>query len=219
VRLSEAEAQGRGIPYHVFAPRFSENDRAICDGEGAGFAKVLTRKGTGKIVGAAVVHMHAGELLAELTVAKKCGLSRPKLASGKHVYQTLSELHRALGGVYLLDEITPRLRSILTPVFARLRRGSHSGKAMALYRTSRLRAPTAGCRTEFRPLLFGTLRVLLMVAALRAQSPLAVELRTVSASYHTDPTQLERIREGLELAIKTDSHPGNLLALAQLRFI
>jgi len=125
VGLSEAEAQARSIPYHVFTSLFSENDRAICDGEGAGFAKVLTRKGTGKILGAAIVHMHAGELLAELTVAKKYGLSPAKLSSAMHVYPTLSNVHRALGDAYLLEKITPRLRSILTWVFAWVRRGNH----------------------------------------------------------------------------------------------
>jgi hypothetical protein len=50
---------------------------------------------------------------------------------------------------------------------------------MALYRTSHSRAPTAGYRTEFRPLLFGTLLMLLMVAVLWAQSPLAVELHMI----------------------------------------
>jgi hypothetical protein len=33
---------------------------ATCDGEAEGFAKVLTCKGSGKIIGAAIVHMHAG---------------------------------------------------------------------------------------------------------------------------------------------------------------
>jgi pyruvate/2-oxoglutarate dehydrogenase complex dihydrolipoamide dehydrogenase (E3) component len=32
---------------------------AICDGEAEGFAKVLTCKGSGKIIGAAIVHISA----------------------------------------------------------------------------------------------------------------------------------------------------------------
>ena len=91
VGVSEAEAQARGIPYDVFTASFTENDRAVCDGEWEGFAKVLTRKGRRTILGAAIVHMHAGELLAELTVAKKYGLSLTKLANAIHVYPTLSE--------------------------------------------------------------------------------------------------------------------------------
>lgn len=43
--------QARGIPYDLFTAAFDDNDRAVCDGEGQGFAKVLTRRGTGKIRG------------------------------------------------------------------------------------------------------------------------------------------------------------------------
>ena len=90
---------------------------------GEGFAKVLTRKGRRTILGAAIVHMHAGELLAELTVAKKYGLSLTKLANAIHVYPTLSEIHRALGDAYLLQKLTPTVRNTLTPIFRWLRRG------------------------------------------------------------------------------------------------
>jgi pyruvate/2-oxoglutarate dehydrogenase complex dihydrolipoamide dehydrogenase (E3) component len=123
IGLSEAEAQARGITYAIYRSAFADNDRAICEGEPEGFAKVLTRKGTGKILGAAIVHMHAGELLAELTIAKKCGLSLAKLASAIHVFPTLSEVHRSLGDAYLLQRTTPRLRRFLSPIFAWLRRG------------------------------------------------------------------------------------------------
>lgn len=124
VGLAEAEAQSRGIPYDLYSCPFRENDRAVCDGETEGFAKVLTRKGTGKIIGAVIVHMHAGELLAELTIAKKYGLPLTKLSRAIHVYPTLSEVHRALGDAYLLQRATPRVRKFLSPVFTWLRRGS-----------------------------------------------------------------------------------------------
>ena len=124
VGLSEAEAQTKGISYDIYRAAFAENDRAICDGEAEGFAKVLTRKGTGKIIGAAIVHSHGGELLAELTIAKKYGLSLTKLASAIHVYPTLSDVHRSLGDVYLLQRMTPRVRRMLSPIFAWLRRGT-----------------------------------------------------------------------------------------------
>jgi tetratricopeptide (TPR) repeat protein len=44
--------------------------KALLKAAGEGFAKVLTRKGTGRILGAAIVHAHAGDLLAELTVVR-----------------------------------------------------------------------------------------------------------------------------------------------------
>jgi pyruvate/2-oxoglutarate dehydrogenase complex dihydrolipoamide dehydrogenase (E3) component len=94
---------------------------ATCDGEAEGFAKVLTCKGSGKIIGAAIVHMHAGELLAELTIAKKYGVPLSKLASTMPVYPTLSEMHRSLGDAYLLQRTTAKVRWLLSPLFAWLR--------------------------------------------------------------------------------------------------
>jgi Pyridine nucleotide-disulphide oxidoreductase, dimerisation domain len=86
---------------------------AICDGEAEGFAKVLTCKGSGKIIGAAIVHMHAGELLAELTIARKYGVPLSKFVSTMHVYPTLSKMHRSLGDAYLLQRTTPKVRGKL----------------------------------------------------------------------------------------------------------
>jgi pyruvate/2-oxoglutarate dehydrogenase complex dihydrolipoamide dehydrogenase (E3) component len=129
VGFSEAEAPARGLPSDVFAASFTENDRAVCDGEGEGFVKVLTRTGRRTILGAAMVHMHAGELLAELSVAKAYGVSLTQLAKAIHVYPTLSEVHRAVGDAYLLQQLTPRVRNLLTPLFRWRRRGQRSGRS------------------------------------------------------------------------------------------
>jgi hypothetical protein len=72
------------------------------------------------------VHGQAGELMAELTIAKKYGLALTKLASAMHVYPTLSEVHRSLGDAYLLRRTTPKVRWLFSPIFAWLRRGTPS---------------------------------------------------------------------------------------------
>jgi Tetratricopeptide repeat len=41
----------------------------------------------------------------------------------------------------------------------------------------------------------------------------------VAANYHEDPGRLDRLRSGLEDAVKTDSHVENLMALSQACFI
>jgi tetratricopeptide (TPR) repeat protein len=53
----------------------------------------------------------------------------------------------------------------------------------------------------------------------RAQSPLVAQLPIVAANYHEDPGRLDRLRSGLEDAVKTDSHVENLMALSQACFI
>jgi pyruvate/2-oxoglutarate dehydrogenase complex dihydrolipoamide dehydrogenase (E3) component len=122
VGLSEADARQRGVPYDLFTASFEDNDRALCDGEFEGFAKVLTKKTSGTILGAAIVHAHAGELLAELVLAKKHKLGLSKLSTPIHVYPTLAETNRALGDAYLLGRLRPGLRGALSAFFAWRRR-------------------------------------------------------------------------------------------------
>jgi tetratricopeptide (TPR) repeat protein len=52
-----------------------------------------------------------------------------------------------------------------------------------------------------------------------AQSPLVAELDTVAFRYHEEPSRLDKIRAGLEEAVKTDSQIANLVALARVSFI
>jgi pyruvate/2-oxoglutarate dehydrogenase complex dihydrolipoamide dehydrogenase (E3) component len=122
VGLSETEARERGVPHDVFTAPFEDNDRALCDGEPDGLVKVLTRKGTAAILGAVIVHAHAGELLAELVLAKKHRLGLSKLSTPIHVYPTLAEANRAVGDAYVLGRLSPSMKRVLTRVFAWLRR-------------------------------------------------------------------------------------------------
>lgn len=122
VGLSETEAQQKSIPYDCYRVRFDDVDRAVCDGETEGFAKVLTAKGTGRMIGAAIVHPHAGDLLAELTLAKKHGLTLDKLSATIHTYPTLSEVNRAIGDAFMRTKLTPKTKHRLTRLYTWLRR-------------------------------------------------------------------------------------------------
>ncbi|MCC6128877.1 MAG: FAD-dependent oxidoreductase [Acidobacteria bacterium] len=119
---SETSASKAGIPHDVFRVEFSSNDRAVCDGEHEGsFAKVLADR-KGRILGATIVHPHAGDLLAELVLAKKHGLRLPALSNTVHAYPTLSEIGRALGDAYMRTRLTAGTKSRLTKVYQWLRR-------------------------------------------------------------------------------------------------
>jgi pyruvate/2-oxoglutarate dehydrogenase complex dihydrolipoamide dehydrogenase (E3) component len=122
VGLSETEARARDVPYALFTAPFEDNDRALCDGEPEGFVKILARRRSGLILGAAVVHAHAGELMAELVLAKKHGLRLSKLSTPIHVYPTLAEANRAAGDAYLEARLRPVVKRVLARIFAWLRR-------------------------------------------------------------------------------------------------
>lgn len=117
VGLAEHEARAQGIAYDVHRVPFEDVDRAVCDGETEGFAKVLTRKGGGRILGAAVVHARAGELIAEPALATRHGISLGALASMIHVYPTLADVHGLVADRYLLGRLA-RWRPLLARWFA-----------------------------------------------------------------------------------------------------
>ena len=96
VGLSEDEAKAQGIAYEVTRYGIDDLDRAIADSEDEGFVKVLTVPGRDRILGATIVSAHAGDLLAEFTLAMKHGLGLNKILGTIHIYPTMSEANRFL---------------------------------------------------------------------------------------------------------------------------
>jgi pyruvate/2-oxoglutarate dehydrogenase complex dihydrolipoamide dehydrogenase (E3) component len=113
VGLNEEQAKKTGTEHIVLTSDFAHNDRAICDGDHEDyFAKAIATP-KGEILGCTIVHPHAGDLLAEIVLAKKWGLTLDKLSGTIHAYPTLSEIGRALGDAYMRTKLTPRTRGIL----------------------------------------------------------------------------------------------------------
>lgn len=98
VGLSEDEAKERGIEVEVTRYGIDDLDRAIADGADRGFVKVLTAPGKDRILGAAIVGAHAGELLAEFVLAMKHGIGLNKLLGTIHVYPTMAEANKYVAG-------------------------------------------------------------------------------------------------------------------------
>jgi len=98
VGLSEAEAKEKGIAYEVTRYGLDDLDRAIAESEETGFIKVLTPPGKDRILGAVVVGAHAGEILAEFTLAMKHGLGLNKILGTIHPYPTWNESAKFAAG-------------------------------------------------------------------------------------------------------------------------
>ncbi len=113
VGLSEVEARARGLAVRTFVQPLAEVDRAVLDGETAGFVKVHVRAGTDRLVGATVVARHAGEMLPELTLAIVEGIGLGRLARVIHTYPTQADAIRKLGDAYQRTRLTPRVRALL----------------------------------------------------------------------------------------------------------
>ncbi len=122
VGTSEEDAKAQGIPHRVFRAGFAHNDRAICDGTGgANFMKAIVDP-KGRILGAAIVHPRAGDLLGEIVLAKKNGLPLSALGSVIHAYPSLSEIHGAVAREALKTSLTPGRKAFLVRLAAFLRR-------------------------------------------------------------------------------------------------
>ena len=122
VGVGENEARQKNIDYDLFSVPLQDVDRAVVESEETGFAKILTTKGSDKILGATIVAPHAGDLLQEfvLTMNTKIGLG--KIASMIHAYPTLAELARKAGDKYNKTRLTPRAKKIFTWLYARARK-------------------------------------------------------------------------------------------------
>ena len=107
VGLSEKEAVEKGIPIDTYTQSFSEVDRAILEGETAGFVKVHVEKGSDKILGATIVGPHAGDLISEITLAMTGSLGLKTIASTIHPYPTIAEAIRKVGDQYNRTRLTP----------------------------------------------------------------------------------------------------------------
>ncbi|MDP9424989.1 MAG: pyridine nucleotide-disulfide oxidoreductase, partial [Actinomycetota bacterium] len=90
VGLTEAEAREKHDHVEVYTHDLPDLDRAIVDGEGNGFVKIVTGK-RGRILGGHVVAPDAGDVIAEVVLAMRKDLSITDLSRTVHVYPTIAE--------------------------------------------------------------------------------------------------------------------------------
>jgi len=122
VGLGEKEAKQKNIDYDLFVVPLEAVDRAVVESEDAGFAKILTAKGSDKILGATIVAPHAGDLLHEFVLAMKAGVGLGTIASTIHAYPTFAEIARKAGDKYNKTRLTPRAKKVFTWLYARARK-------------------------------------------------------------------------------------------------
>lgn len=116
VGASEDEARQRGVAHKVYRFAFDEIDRARTEGETEGFAKLVTDP-KGRILGAAIVGPHAGELIAECALAVSKGMKAGDLSSTIHAYPTLASIVRRAADQRLKEGLTPTSRAWIGRIF------------------------------------------------------------------------------------------------------
>jgi pyruvate/2-oxoglutarate dehydrogenase complex dihydrolipoamide dehydrogenase (E3) component len=98
VGLTEDEARTSGIAIEVTRYGLDDLDRAIADDVAEGFVKVITAKGSDRILGATITGAQAGELIASFVFAMRWNLGLGKVLSTIHAYPTLAESAKYAAG-------------------------------------------------------------------------------------------------------------------------
>ena len=89
--VTETEAKAKGIPFEKASFPWAASGRALAMGREDGLTKLLWDPTTKRIIGAGIVGVNAGELLAETVLAMEMGADLADLALTIHAHPTLSE--------------------------------------------------------------------------------------------------------------------------------
>lgn len=113
VGMYEQDALAQGIAVTTLTVPLAEVDRAVLDGETAGFARVHLKKGSDRILGATIVARHAGEMINEFSLAITSNLGLGAIAKTIHPYPTQAEVVKKLADMYNRTRLTPFVKRVL----------------------------------------------------------------------------------------------------------
>ncbi len=110
------EARERNVAHRVHRFAFRDIDRAQAEGETDGFAKIVTAP-DGRLLGAAIVGPHAGELIAEYGLAVAKGMAAKDVSGVIHTYPTLASISRRVADQRMKEGLTPTAKAWLRRLF------------------------------------------------------------------------------------------------------
>jgi dihydrolipoamide dehydrogenase len=89
--LTEAQAQQQEIEFDKAVFPWAASGRALATGRDDGLTKLLFEKSTRRLIGASIVGVNAGELIAEAVLALEMGADAEDIGLTVHPHPTLSE--------------------------------------------------------------------------------------------------------------------------------
>lgn len=89
--LDEAQAEAQNIPFEVSKVSLNDVPRSLAANDTRGFIKLIRHRETDRLIGARVLAPEGGELIQQLSMAMKFGISVQALADSFYPYLTLGE--------------------------------------------------------------------------------------------------------------------------------
>jgi len=114
VGVTEGEAQENGLDYGVGKFPWSASGRALGMDRSEGFTKLIFDRSTGRIIGAGITGLNAGELISECALAIEMGCEAEDISLTIHPHPTLSESISMAAEVFdgtITDLYIPRKKS------------------------------------------------------------------------------------------------------------
>jgi dihydrolipoamide dehydrogenase len=88
---TEDQAKAADLPITVAQVRFNGNSKAVIEGESDGYIRIIARADDRRVIGASLVGLHVTELVHELVLAARSGLTLDDVAATIHAHPTLAE--------------------------------------------------------------------------------------------------------------------------------
>ncbi len=104
IGMNEKSAQKVGIDYSVWSEEFTDNDRALAEGESVGRVKLLLDSKE-KPLGIQILGPQAGNILSEWVAVMNGKVGLSKIASAIHPYPTLGEINKKVAGSLFSSKI------------------------------------------------------------------------------------------------------------------
>ena len=120
IGLTEAEARERHGAVEVTCEPFTDNDRAVTEGDTAGFLKLIRHRG--KVIGVTIVGVRAGDLLLPWAQIMTGKASTFALGSAIVPYPTRSEIAKAAAFAAWQPAVFGKVPRALARMLARMRR-------------------------------------------------------------------------------------------------
>lgn len=91
VGLTAAKAQQLGKNIKIGKFPFAASGKALTAGEDTGFVQIIIEQQTNRVLGAQIIGPHATELIAEVALAVRWGLTAEQIGTTIHAHPTLAE--------------------------------------------------------------------------------------------------------------------------------
>jgi dihydrolipoamide dehydrogenase len=95
VGSSRDSAKERGTDAVQAVAKFAGNGKALGEGDADGFVQLVAEQGTGAILGCQIVGPHAVEIIHEVALAMRHGITVHDVARTAHAHPSVSEVIKA----------------------------------------------------------------------------------------------------------------------------